>query len=386
MAQLDTEQSVRERYSAASKEREEALCCPVVYDTQYLKVIPQEVIDRDYGCGDPSPYVKPGDTVVDLGSGGGKLCFIISQLVGAEGKVIGVDCNADMLKLARESQPIVAERIGYDNIEFRNGQIQDLALDLDQLAEKAKQLDMTADDGAMQLANLPNQLRRDLTMIPDSSVDCVVSNCVLNLVDSANRDQLFKEIHRVLKPGGMAAISDIVSDEDVPESMQNDSELWSGCISGAWREDLFAERFLAAGFYGMTIDKRQAEAWQVVNGIEFRSMTLLAFKNHTGGCLERKQAVIYKGPFASVTDERGREYLRGQRMAVCDQTFQLLQKDPYRKLFDFIKPENEIPFEQASEMSCESWQIRSPKETKGSTFSLPVLGGDDCCSTGESCC
>ena len=78
---LDTENAVRERYSAAAKQREVELCCPVDYDTQYLKVIPQEVIDRDYGCGDPSKYVLPGETVLDLGSGGGKICFIAIWMI-----------------------------------------------------------------------------------------------------------------------------------------------------------------------------------------------------------------------------------------------------------------------------------------------------------------
>ena len=89
------------------------------YDTQHLKVIPEEVIERDYGCGDPSRYVREGDSVLDLGSGGGKVCFIASQLVGSKGVVIGVDMNGEMLELARRSAPVVAERVGYANVQFR---------------------------------------------------------------------------------------------------------------------------------------------------------------------------------------------------------------------------------------------------------------------------
>ena len=118
---LDTEHAVRERYSAAAQATEPQLCCPVDYDPQYLRVIPQEVIDRDYGCGDPSKYLHQGETVLDLGSGGGKICFIASQVVGKSGRVIGVDKNDPMLELARRSQSVVAERIGYSNVEFRKG-------------------------------------------------------------------------------------------------------------------------------------------------------------------------------------------------------------------------------------------------------------------------
>ncbi|NUN24457.1 MAG: methyltransferase domain-containing protein, partial [Candidatus Jettenia caeni] len=98
-----TEQAVRERYSAAAAQKEAALCCPVTYNPKYLEVIPKEVLDRDYGCGDPSQYLAEGETVLDLGSGGGKICFIASQVVGSSGRVIGVDMNDEMLALARKA-------------------------------------------------------------------------------------------------------------------------------------------------------------------------------------------------------------------------------------------------------------------------------------------
>jgi len=114
-AVADTNRAVRERYASAAKTREAALCCPVDYDRALLKVIPDEVIERDYGCGDPSRYVREGDVVLDLGSGGGKICFIASQIVGASGRVIGVDMNDEMLELARRAAPVVAERIVVSN-------------------------------------------------------------------------------------------------------------------------------------------------------------------------------------------------------------------------------------------------------------------------------
>ena len=129
---------VRQRYAAGAKERADKLCCPVDYDSDYLKVVPQEVIERDYGCGDPSRYLREGETVLDLGSGSGKICFIAAQVVGSKGKVIGVDMTDEMLEVARRNAPIVAERIGYANVEFRKGRIQDLALDLELLDRQLK--------------------------------------------------------------------------------------------------------------------------------------------------------------------------------------------------------------------------------------------------------
>src|SRR5947207_4388889 len=124
---------VRQRYAAGAKERADKLCCPVEYDSEYLKVIPAEVIERDYGCGDPSRYLREGETVLDLGSGTGKICFIAAQIVGLKGKVVGIDMTDEMLEVERRNSPIVAKRTGYANVEFRNGRIQDLSLDLERL-------------------------------------------------------------------------------------------------------------------------------------------------------------------------------------------------------------------------------------------------------------
>ena len=100
--QSSEEESVYARYANAAHQAEAALCCPVEYNQEYLSIIPQEILEKDYGCGDPTPYLSPGDNVLDLGSGGGKICYIASQIAGPSGKVIGVDCNAEMLALARK--------------------------------------------------------------------------------------------------------------------------------------------------------------------------------------------------------------------------------------------------------------------------------------------
>src|SRR5216684_2649212 len=107
-ATLDVEAAVRERYEKAARAREKQLCCPAPYDPKYLEVIPLEVLEKDYGCGDPTRYVRPRDTVLDLGSGAGKICFIAAQIAGPQGRVIGVDFNLEMLALARKYQPVVA--------------------------------------------------------------------------------------------------------------------------------------------------------------------------------------------------------------------------------------------------------------------------------------
>ncbi len=272
------ETAVKQRYAAGAQAQEAALCCAVEYDPRYLRAIPQEVIERDYGCGDPSRHLRRGETVLDLGSGTGKICFIASQVVGPEGRVIGVDMTDEMLEVARRNAPLVAERIGYANVEFRKGRIQDLALDLEKLEAGLRTRPIASAEAFFAAEQLAQELRRKHPLVASEAVDVVVSNCVLNLVEAHAKPQLFREIFRVLKVDGRAVISDIVSDIEVPEFLQNDPELWSGCISGALTEAGFLAAFEHAGFHGIHLLKRDAAPWRTIAGIEFRSLTVEAWK------------------------------------------------------------------------------------------------------------
>ena len=382
---FDVETAVRERYGAASQEKEAALCCPVEYDPRYLKVLPDEIIERDYGCGDPSTFVKTGETVLDLGSGGGKICYIASQIVGKSGKVIGVDTNTEMLALANKYRDEMAQKIGYGNTEFCYGKIQDLKLDLSLVDEYLEKNPIKTADDFFAYEAFVTKSKAEKPLIESTSVDVILSNCVLNLVKPEYKEQMFDEMFRVLKKGGRVAISDIVSDEDVPEHLQNDAELWSGCISGAFREDLFLEAFERAGFYGMEIVKRDEKPWRVVEGIEFRSVTVVAYKGKQGLCWERNQAVIYNGPWKKVIDDDGHILERGQRMAVCDKTFQIYSKEPYKDQITAIEPIENIELKNATEFNCKQTAKRHPRETKGLKYNLTDLSGEMCGDGGDCC-
>lgn len=384
METLNAEKAVRERYAAGARASEAKLCCPVDYNAEYLKVIPQEVIERDYGCGDPSKYLRAGETVLDLGSGTGKICFIAAQVVGASGKVIGVDMTDEMLAVARTNAPVVAERIGYSNVEFRKGRIQDLALDLEKLDAELKARPITDAASFLRADELAQELRVKHPLVATDSVDVVVSNCVLNLVEAKSKRQLFEEIFRVLKIGGRAVISDIVSDEEVPAHLQNDPELWSGCISGALTEDGFLEAFSDAGFYGIQILKRDEQPWQTVEGVEFRSVTVEAFKGKQGPCVERNQAVIYKGPFREVLDDDNHRMERGRRYAVCDKTYNIYRKAPYAEFFEFIEPLTPVPLDDAKPFDCSRTALRHPRETKGLDYNA-TTDASTCCDGGACC-
>jgi SAM-dependent methyltransferase len=385
-ASLEKEAAVRDRYARAARSRETALCCNTKYPEEYLSAIPEEILQVDYGCGDPTPFAREGDVVLDLGSGSGKLCYMLAQVVGPSGRVVGVDCNEEMLALARRHRQTVAARLGYANVEFRCGMIQDLQLDVERLLKDSEGDALRTPDDWLRFRQLQERLREEAPLVADESMDCVVSNCVLNLVRPEDRRGLFSEIFRVLKPGGRAAISDIVADEDVPEHLQGNSELWSGCISGAHREDRFLEAFEEAGFHGIEMVRRGPEPWRVVEGIEFYSTTVVAYKGKQGPCLERNQALIYKGPFRQVEDDDGHVFRRGRRVAVCDKTFRLLDREPYTGMFDPLKPREPVPLEEAVPFDCSRARLRDPRETKGKAYDrAAALPPTDCCS-GEGCC
>ena len=349
------------------------------------KSSPEEIIERDYGCGDPSKHVASGETVLDLGSGGGKICYIAAQIVGSSGQVIGVDRNDDMLALARKYQPTIADKLGYANTEFRKGSIQDLALNLETFEAYLAENPVQSSSDWLRAEAYADELRETQPLVNDNTVDVVVSNCVLNLVSNDDRKQLFSEIFRVLKRGGRAVISDIVCDEPVPEHLQNDPNLWSGCISGAFVEDQFLQAFADAGFYGIEILSRQEEAWATVEGIEFRSMTLQAFKGKEGPCLDQHQAVIYNGPWKQVTDDDGHTFKRGVRTAVCGKTFDIYTKVPYADQITPIEPNQPISEADAVEFDCRRNAIRDPRQTKGHDFQITQLPGEDCCGS-NGCC
>ncbi|MGH7854256.1 MAG: methyltransferase domain-containing protein [Candidatus Binatia bacterium] len=379
------EAAVLQRYGNAAEEVDPCLCLPVSYDRALLQVIPREIIEKDYGCGDPSRYIREGETVLDLGSGSGKACYIISQIVGAQGKVIGIDFNPPMLELARKYQKSIGDNLGYHNDEFRRGKIQDLKTNLELLDEHLRESPVRSVADLARLEEFEKRIRAELPLIADDSIDVIVSNCVLNLVRPEDKRQLFAEMYRVLKRGGRVAISDIVSDEPVPEHLAQDPNLWSACVSGAFQEEEFLCAFEEAKFHGIQIEDFSSAPYQTVEGIEFRAVTMTAYKGKEGPCIERNQAVIYRGPWKQVIDDDGHTLERGARMAVCDKTFRLYSQPPYAGQFILVPPRAEIAMEDAGAFDCARDHKRHPRETKGAEFKATQLSGG-VCGPGSNCC
>ncbi len=227
--------TVKKKFSKAAKAPVEDYYCPTGYNPEDLEHIPDEVLAVSYGCGNPAALadIKEGETIVDLGSGGGIDCFIAAKKLGRKGKVIGIDMTDEMLETARANAKKVGEALGFHNIEFRQGNIMELPVD-------------------------------------DNSVDLVISNCVINLTE--DKTKVLDEIFRILKPGGRFIISDIVSDKPVPGYMKRDKELWSACISGALTDKRFKEAAENAGFPNVQLTKNYL--YKKVEYINFYSVTL----------------------------------------------------------------------------------------------------------------
>jgi SAM-dependent methyltransferase len=187
--------------------------------------------DLSLGCGLPTEYaqIRPGDTVVDLGSGAGNDCFVARSIAGEKGRVIGIDMTGEMIARAREN----AGKLGFSNVEFRLGDIEDMPVE-------------------------------------DNTADVVVSNCVMNLVPDKKR--AFSETFRIIKPGGHFSISDIVLQGELPEAVRNEAALYAGCISGAVQKEEYLQIVRDAGFINVTVQKERKT--EIPNEILIRYLSL----------------------------------------------------------------------------------------------------------------
>ncbi len=297
-------QVVRAFYGKAAKEPQEELCCPTGYQKEDVSHIPQEVLDRFYGCGSPMSIagVIDGETVVDLGSGGGIDCFIAAKKVGPDGKVIGIDMTDEMLETANKNNKFVAEHLNYNVVEFRRGFLEEIP-------------------------------------VADKTVDLITSNCVINL--SPDKKAVFREMWRILKDTGRAVVSDIVSEGEVPPHLRVNEKLWGECMGGALTEEEFISYLEQAGFYGLQV--LQKVFWKEVEGCKFFSVTIRGYKfEKKAGCTYIGQWAIYRGPFKAVMDEEGHSFPRNEPVEICTDTAAKLQDPPYKGLFTVTDPTKDI--------------------------------------------
>lgn len=315
LPQTSVTETVKDYYGRvlqSSADLKTSACCLTetlpLHVREALRDVHPEVLERFYGCGSPIPPALVGATVLDLGSGSGRDCYVLSKLVGPGGRVIGVDMTDEQLAVARRHRAWHAERYGYANVEFRTGYIEDL--------------------GAAGIA--------------DASVDLVISNCVLNL--SPDKPRCFREIFRVLKPGGELYFSDVFADRRIPAPLAADPVLLGECLGGALYVEDFRRLLAQVGCLDarvvastpLTLNNPEIE--RKAGHIGFSSTTVRAFKLALEDrCEDFGQVATYLGsepnhPHAFVLDDHHR-FETGRPMLVCGNTADMISATRYARHF-----------------------------------------------------
>jgi len=318
----DTRQAILDTYSEAAKADDAEPCCSVDYRNEFeaneIDHIPAEVLHKNFGCGVPDRLraLKPGESVLDLGPGLGRDCFIAARKVGNTGRVYGLDMNPDMLEGARRHATTVAETLGYANVEFLDGKFDE---------------------------EIP---------LHDSCVDVIFSNCVANL--AVDKNQAYAEMFRVLKPGAMLSFSDVVSDITVPQKVRDNPQAYADCIGGVQSFQELRDTLTAAGFVGITlnVDFLYATGLAILNryfggglalndsdreaitGCSYLSVNISAIKHKyaaTDPNEHKGHRAIYHGPAESLTadDHEQTVLVRGEWSKVGEKTAWLLSQPPY---------------------------------------------------------
>jgi len=329
-------------------------CCetgePPVEIKDILPLIADEIHDKFYGCGSPIPPLLEGMTVLDLGSGTGRDVYIASKLVGEAGHVIGVDMTDEQIEIAKKYQEEQRERFGHktSNVAFKHGYIEDL-----------KTID-----------------------IADKTVDVVISNCVINL--SPNKEKVFTEIYRVLKPGGELFFSDVFVDRRIPEAVANDPVIYGECLGGALYVEDFRRLMAKAGWVDFrytairNLSTDNEDLIEKLGFATFSSRTVRAFKldDLEDICEDYGQVAYYDGSIAGHPhffdlDDHHRFY-KSKPMLVCGNTASMLSKTRYGKAFKILG-DRSVHF---GVFDC------TPVENKSK---IEINSASDSCSTG-SCC
>jgi len=310
-------ESVKEYYGKILKSNQDlktSACCTTdsmpTHLREILKEIHEEVKDKFYGCGSPIPHALEGKTVLDLGSGTGRDCFILSKLVGPTGRVIGIDMTDEQIQVAQRHIEYHTKKFGFSepNVKFIKGYIEDLE-----------------DVG-----------------IKSGSIDVVVSNCVINL--SPNKERVFSEIFRVLKPAGELYFSDVFSSRRMPKELQQDSVLVGECLGGALYTEDFRRMLFQLGYrdYRLTARSRislhNSEIEQKAGMIDFYSMTVRAFKlDLEDRCEDYGQVATYLGGIPDCTHafilDDHHVFEKGKAFPVCGNTAAMLENTRFGEYF-----------------------------------------------------
>ena len=327
-------EAIRNTYSKAAQATDPSLCCSVDYREFFsqsdLAHLPEEVLERNYGCGVPAELrsLAEGLTVLDLGPGLGRDCFIAAKKVGPSGLVCGLEMNSEMLKKARAFQVAVADQLGYNNIQFLNGQFD---------------------------VKIP---------LPAETVDVIFSNCVNNL--AIDKSTAYREMYRVLKPGKKLSFSDVVSYAPIPEILRKSEQAWADCVAGVLSFQELNALLKETGFHGIQLvtdylwqngsqiseryfsQKSLSEVHRRSLGqVRLYSVMVEAIKpvvNPGGDCYFIGQQAMFHGPGTAfhLDDDPDHVFRAGETKEVCEKTASILKSEPFARYFTVFEPAGEV--------------------------------------------
>ncbi|PIR39474.1 MAG: methyltransferase type 11 [Alphaproteobacteria bacterium CG11_big_fil_rev_8_21_14_0_20_39_49] len=298
-----------------SKDLKTNACCPIDAMPKnllpYLRNVHEEVVSKFYGCGSPIPPLLEDKIVLDLGCGTGRDCYILSQIVGSNGRIIGIDMTDEQLSVANKHMGYHMDKFGYEepNVLFKKGFIE------------------------------------DLSFLDNESVDVVISNCVINL--SSNKEAVFKEAFRVLKTGGELYFSDVFADRRIPQELKEDKVMLGECLGGALYKEDFRRIMQSVNCHDFRVVSKSpikiddAEIIEKAGNINFSSITIRAFKcDFEDICENYGQVAFYKGtikdmPHSFVLDDH-HEFKTGLPYPICGNTFKMLGETRYAEHFELI--------------------------------------------------
>lgn len=367
--------------STANPEAQPDLSCPVTDDPEFVRRA-TAACDADLAGLDLSSLVLPGESVLLLGPGEEGIAKAVSRQTGSSGGVIIVESNEVVLRtferIRTEGMELGAQR----KIELRRGRLPDLKTNLAALADW---LSAHPVRDLLALAALEDFRARQILgnpLVAGASIDSVISRDASGILSASDFRVLLAEILRVLSRGGRAIFQDFVADEDAPAASENEASA-DPAVAGILREDRYFAMLEEAGFHGIEILDWPERPTRTLRGSEYRMITLAAYKGKQGPCHEKNQAVIYKGPYRSVEDDDGHKYPRGERIAVCEKTFEILKRAPYAGQMIFISPRT--PVADLVPFDCSRTSRRDPRETKGTMGIAAEENSSSCCGK-DGCC
>jgi len=296
--------------------------------------------------------IQAGNTVLILGEPGVEQLGKIKELVGVEGQVIVVP----------------------------NDRIHDLKTNTTKIDEWLHEHPVKASTDWFSLKKQIASFNESTPFVADASIDLVLCEINLYQVPITEKQEMLVEIYRVLRKGGKALLTDVVADEIIPKALREESDF---PYPHAFKEDGWLLAVEQSGLYGVTIMDRESTA-TIVQGIEFKRVTLAGYKGREGECWDHKQAALYKGPFKRVEDDDGHIFERGKRLAICERTVGLLNREPYQGMFEVIEPYRTLHSDEIEMFPHGPAFERSPKETKKG-LELPIFN-EDSCGCGPGCC